>query len=245
MTKYDLLILADEKDYNKVSVCIDQCRKHLQPAPTEIHVISPSLMNLGIEIKQHRDADVLPFTKDVINYRRQGWIWKMFVNLFQEVTPHQYYLVVDADLFFLKDIELFDEDGCPKFFISNRQNVHKPFLDCMTDLYDILPQVDYSFIIDFMMFDRYRLDWIMGNRGWTAESMLAHINDQLGPEYKFCDYDHYGHLTAKHFPQFLRTEHLHTNMYGHHNVDWPADKIRQLIEHNTGEYDLITTHTWL
>jgi hypothetical protein len=244
MTKYDLLILADEKDYNKVSVCIDQCRKHLQPAPTEIHIISPTLMNLGIEITQHRDADVLPFTKDVINYRRQGWIWKMFVNLFQEVTPHQYYLVVDADLFFLRDIELFDH-GHPKFFISNRQNVHKPFLDCMEDVFGIKPQVDYSFIIDFMMFDRDFLYWIMEQQGWNPESLMEYVNPKLGPEYKFCDYEPYGHLSAKHWPQSFKIEHLHTNMYGHHNVDWNPERIRHLIDHNTGEFDLITTHTWL
>lgn len=169
MPKYDVIIKAHPKDYIKIKYVVSSLA-FLNPQPENIFIISPDGFipeenKTDSRIQAVCDKDVFPnMDRTLIKYR-PNWAWTMFLSLFQNITPNEYYLDVNSDNFFVKNIDLFDEQDKPIFFISpDHRHYHVPYFvfnkevfnledrKILTKPYGLRP--DDSFIVDFMMFKR-------------------------------------------------------------------------------------------
>lgn len=248
MNKYDLLLLVDNKDYNKLPLCIEKCLQYLEPKPSSIYIVSSDNiiienLNIDIPIYYYIDDDILPIKKEDINYRRKGWIFKQFINLFQNITQERYYLSVDTDLFFTKPLNLFSNNK-PIFFITNRDQYHKPYFECMKKLFNVDKICQKTFICDFMMFDKILRNNIWEIYQYTVSSLFNKLNPILSEECLFCDYEPYGTLIQKYYPNEYIFADIKTQLFGRFNQCWSENEILELINANK-EYNLITTHTWI
>jgi hypothetical protein len=93
------------------------------------------------------DESIFPFMPFIANYfaayqgksNRNGWYFQQLLKLYAgQYIPDllENYLVIDADVFFLKDIHFFTEDGKP-YFACGDEN-HTPYFDHMRRLHPSL-----------------------------------------------------------------------------------------------------------
>lgn len=241
---YDLLILCHPKDYVKLNYCIDSCVRFLNPLPENIYVVSPDHMQgvaLGKKIIHVFDDHAIPVTKSDLNYRRSNWIWKMMVNMFQNFTKNEYYLTVDCDLFFNKKHDLFENDK-PVFFISDREQHHKPYFDFMEKWNGLTRQTDYTFINDFMMLNKSVCREILPD----VKEFLNFCNNNLSEDCLMADYEMYGNHVEKYHKDMYISKSSKTKMLGRYaNQPWSEQEIiecRNFMQDK--DYDLFTIHSW-
>ena len=239
--KYDLLILAAEKDYNKVPICVQQCRQHLKPLPTSIYIVTPTrLLNQPDATISYLDADILSVKKENINYKQPGWIYKQLMNLFQDITS-EFYLSVDADAFFLRDIQVF-ENETPKLFIKSEQpERHAPYFILMNKLYGYERFCEKSFISDFMLFNKPACRNFFGN---SAQEFLNKINPLLYDGALLADYEWYGNHLYNKLPNWYLLQDIKSKTVGKFET-YQTKELEDLIYSDIYlDYDMVVTHTW-
>lgn len=116
---------------------------------------------IGIDI-QWIDESIFPFSiSDLLlvypKPTRIAWYFQQLIKFYAcHVLPDllDYYLIVDADVFFLKPLSFFDESGKPMYTIGHEY--HVPYFQHMAQLHPCLTRVsaDKSGISHHMMFRR-------------------------------------------------------------------------------------------
>lgn len=95
MEKYDIVIVAHEKDFNNLKFIVEYADKNLES--DEIHIIiSERKEYLEYDILKektsrivsiHKESDILKIDKSKIKYR-PNWIYQMLLKFFQNVTKN-------------------------------------------------------------------------------------------------------------------------------------------------------------
>jgi len=237
---YDLLVLTHPKDYVKLQYCLNSCMEFLNPKPDNIYMVSPNEIVCD-KITYIPDDKAIPVTKDQIKYRRANWIWKMLVNLFQDFTENDFYLTVDADVIFNRRQELFIDDK-PVFFISDREQCHKPYFDFMDKWSGMERITDYTFINDFMMFDKKVCREMLP----SLDAMVDFCNQNLSEDCLLADYEIYGNYVSWAYPDMYEAVFTKTQLNGKAaHIPWTPDEIESLITRNRiTNLDLFTIHSW-
>jgi hypothetical protein len=134
MPKYDALIKAHSKDYMKLKLVIDSI-KYLNPQPENIILISPdgfvpAEYMEDKRIKSYTDFQIFPnCDRNRLRYR-PNWCYASTMAVFQDVTPNDFFLDIQCDNFFVKEINLFDENDKPIFFVSPQcRHYYQPYFD--------------------------------------------------------------------------------------------------------------------
>jgi hypothetical protein len=238
---YDLLILADEKDYNKVPLCVQQCKQHLKPKPSNIHIVTPTVLpNQPINTISYLDSGVIDIKKEDINYKQPGWILKQLINLFQNITS-EFYLSVDADLFFLRDIELFDQQESPKLFINKEQERHAPYFILMNKIYGFEKFCGVSFISDFMMFNKPACRKFFGN---SPKEFLNKINPLLHDGALLADYEWYGNFLYHKHPDWYLLQDVKSKLLGQFGP-YTVEQLNNIVYSDLFlDYDMVAAHSW-
>jgi len=238
--KYDLVIPCAQKDYVKLSYCIDACKRFLNPQPENIYVVAKDLVRLpGVNFVQ--ESLIFPFKYNDIDYRRPQWIYQQMVKLCQDFTVNDNYFCVDADVMFTKPLDLFEGDQYV-FFLTVPQH-HQPYFTFMEQVFGLTKQVDHSFIADFTMFNKQYCREIIP----SAEGFLDQINACVSDECLVGEPEIYGNHLAKNHPGCYVTKQLKVLQDGKH---LPALYDHTEIEYmlnffgNRGEYDAIMLHSW-
>jgi hypothetical protein len=115
---------------------------------------------------------------------------------------------------------------------------------CIEYLFGIGKIYPKTFISDFMMFDKELRDKIWKVYNCDAKSIFEQINHLISEQFLFCDYEPYGSLVYKYFPNSYTFLDIKTKLFGKFNEDWSKEEIEKLIDENK-HYNLITTHTWI
>ena len=238
--KYDLVVLAHPKDYVKLESCLNSCLEHFNPKPDDIYVVTPH----GIEsdsIISVKDEDAIGIFQSDIKYRRPNWIFKMFVNLFQDFTKNNLYMTVDSDVIFNRPQNLF-KNGKPVFFISDRDQHHAPYFDFMDKWATLEKQVNHTFINDFMMMDKRVCREMLPD----INVLLEFCNQVLSEDCLLADYELYGNFVASAHPDMYEYTQTKTSLSGKPVQDpWTLDEIHNLVElHRDEDIDLFTIHSW-
>lgn len=259
MPKYDVIIKSHNKDYLKLKYVIDSI-KYLIPQPESIYLITPDgyippEYVLDTRILAVTDNEVFPsIDRNRLRYR-PNWTYSMLMGLFQNVTPNDYYFDIQADNFFVKDIELF-EDGKPIFYLAPAyRHYHIPYFVFNQKVLgleekpgrDIGIEREDSFITGFMMYDRRISKEMLGIYGGIDQFFdkcveVIDIRCNLG------DYEIYpSWCLAKHPNEYVIRKNLPMWVTG---VDYPEDyndeKIAAAIEFGkTNPANVaLSIHTW-
>lgn len=238
--KYDLVIPCHPKDYIKLEFCLNSCLEHLSPIPENIYIVTPERFQTS-SLKCITDDEAIPINKEDIKYRRQNWIYQQFIKLFQDFTQNDLYLCVDSDLIFNKKIELFQGDK-PNFFISDRDQEHKPYFNFMDICYKLAKQTTHTFINDFMIFDKS----VCREMAPNLNVFLDTANAVLSEDCLLSEFELYGNYVSRHHYKKYNTQYTKTYMLGKPaSQAWDKNEIIDLLDQmKDTDFDLFTIHSW-
>jgi len=206
---YDVTIKSHPKDYHKLDLVVESL-SFLSPQPKNIYIISPD----GFLPKSKKYKDMLVAVKDSeiipsINrdnfIQRKNWAWQNTVSILQDVTENDLYLDVQSDNFFTKKIELFEPDGTPKLFRStvNLNNVRgwSPYFIFNKKVFNLdKGWVGYSYIIEFMLYDKKILKDFYSNKFDSIENLLSKMYENTNKSSYLGDQEFYGNLIESLYP---------------------------------------------
>ena len=254
MEEYDVIIKSGRKDYDKLPLVINSLR-WLRPQPDGVYIITPDgYMPSGTDYDGflHRllDDEVMPGCDRAQLAYRPNWCWQVLVDLVIQVTKHPYFLDVQADNFFVKPLDLFNEEGRPRFFLSpQHRHYHPPYWVMIKKLFDLERQphpvigpMD-SFIIDFMLMDRRVTEGLFGYDSlsalWEAYYPLPSHGCHLS------EYELYAHwCLAFHPVKYEIVPDVPVRLLGKHWPDqWSLSEIQHQLEH-CGDAVAVSCHTW-
>jgi hypothetical protein len=249
--KFDILIVCAEKDFNKLPFVWDSIKENIYGFK-DIYIISnipvPSKQRSLLDKYYYLDKDIIKFdfTKLVGNNEfRRNWYKQQFIKLFQGVTSDNY-LVVDADAFFNRPINII-KDGKPSFLFGKDQ-YHAPYFQFMEDMWNLNRVYPHSFINEVMFFKREYVQHMLYSIECSPKDFfeisvrtLNKLNDASG----FSEYESYGNYVTKKFPQAYNYIKLKTSSKGGHKM-WQENDIKQYIKSFKGkDIDMISLHSWV
>lgn len=249
LPSYDVIIKAAKKDYFKLEFVVESI-KFLIPEPNKIYIVSHDgfLPKIKSKLKEKiviiKDDEVFPgLDRNRILYRK-NWIFSMLVALFQDFTVCDYYLDIQADNIFTSDVILFNNSNLPRFFVSeNHDHYHKPYFDFSLDLFELDRQVNYSFIIDFMMYKKSVTKDMLkkyGNFYKFFEKAILKINSEFYP----AEQELYPNWCIKNNIEYEIVRDVKVNFNG---IYFPGKfsklQINSLIKRSK-DYLALSIHTW-
>jgi hypothetical protein len=202
---YDILILAAKKDFENLQYLYDSL-VHLQPAYNNVYCVVPefpAVLVKGIEYRLEKEVLDVPLPRFM-----PDWIYQQYIKLLQATTIDKY-LVIDADIVFNKDIQIFTND-VPNFLISN-STINRPFFKWIMAMFGMERTFDKSFISEMMLFDRLIISKIIPDK----EEFVSRSNPLVTYECFPSEYELYGnyvyrdhremynYLSVKISPEFL------------------------------------------
>jgi hypothetical protein len=239
MVNYDLVIMCHPKDEVKLQFSLESCRKFLEPQPENIYVVSPIKL-CDSPVINILDEDAIRIKKDDIKFKRNNWIYQQFVKLFQDFTKNDKYLCVDSDLIFNQSVPIGD---CSTLFISDRNQCHLPYFLFMDKFCNLEKQVGFTFINDFMMFDKNICREVTGG----IYRFLNFCNENLRDDCLLSEFELYGNYICRHYPELVKFKRTKTQLNGKPaHIPWLKSEIEHLIEVNkeNKSLDLFTIHSW-
>lgn len=253
---YDVVIKSHQKDYYKLDLVVESLR-YLNPQPENVYILSedgfrPENTSYDDKIIVVRDDEVVPFIDRSKLNHRPNWNWVNLVSLFQTFTKNDLYFDVQSDNFFTQPLDLFDSSGRPKLFqsISNHCNNdgHRPYFEFSEKVFDI-PKVGvgYSYIIEFMMYDR-RLIKKMIEKYSSFSEMMEVIYNSINLNSYPADQEIFGNLIEKYFPEkYQIIENVKVMIRGMYQEGVDKEELIKLIDHykDMKEYTAFSYHIWL
>lgn len=118
---YETFIPAAPKDYAKIKYVAQQAAKHT--ATQAIHVVTPTPTEkfvLSIPVHFHLDSEILCGLSQVSFKIRPAWVFQQMLKLLQDVTATDFYQVIDADTFIVKNMSLVEHNK-PVFILGLNQ----------------------------------------------------------------------------------------------------------------------------
>jgi len=200
---YDVTIKSHPKDYHKLNLVVESL-SFLSPQPKNIYIISPD----GFVPESEKYKDILVAVKDseiVPNIdrdkfaERKNWAWQNSLSILQDITENDLYLDVQSDNFFIKEVELFDFEGKPKLFRSiqnlNNNAGWSPYFIFNKNVFDLDRTWNgYSYIIEFMMYDKKILKDFFINKFGSIDNLLLSMYENNNSFSYLGDQEFYGSL---------------------------------------------------
>jgi uncharacterized protein DUF6492 len=193
-----------EKDADMLDIALQHARQYILHPIEKIYIIAPPTSKKLREIaKKHNctfvdETSILGFDKEAIDYKvnninRNGWIYKMLINLAADtVSKNRYILVLDADTCFIAP-QIFLYKDRPLFNLSNEY--HQPYFNATKRLLGIQHRLSRSFITHYMLLDAEVLKSLRSTieAKWRKPWHQAIINIIDKTETSgFADYETYG-----------------------------------------------------
>lgn len=255
--KYDVVIKAHQKDYYKLDLVVESL-KYLNPQPENVYILTPDGFypegtSYEDKIVYITDDQVTPFIDRSRLTHRPNWNWINLVSILQTFTENDLYFDVQADNFFTQPIDLFDSSGRPKIFqsISNEcnNNGHRPYFEFSEKVFD-LPKMGegYSYIIEFLMYDRRLLKEII-NKYPSFDDLMEEIYINVNSNSYPADQEIFGNLIEKHFPEnYSIIKNVNVEIKGSYAQSPPRDELISFIEdtkENKKDSIACSYHTWI
>lgn len=245
-TDYDLLIPVAPKDYNKAPHVVRSAIEHLVPKPKSVFIVSPTKLDIPGTMWVD-EQEVMPLDPTAAKkVKRPRWIYQQFIKMFQQCTFRDNYLIVDSDLIFNKDVELFTPEGKIKFFLGVDQN-HAPYFNFMHLILGFGREYDHSFISELMMFSKETSDELLSYMGYNNVQEFYRVCCEILDEnnHLIADYEFYGQYAYKMHPEQYEITRIKTDLSGKFSR-YSDEEIEEAIEAKKGtDYEVFTIHTWL
>jgi len=250
---YEVVIPVAPKDINKVQHAVGSAIQHLHPSPAKIHIICPENIRKNIILAEeweciiHDESQVMPLNPTQSRFRRPQWIYQQFIKLFNDVTSTDHYMVIDSDLIFNKDIDVYADDERPQFFLGLDQN-HGPDFAFLREMFGFGRVYPYAFTTEFMLISKKIRNEIW--RFWGSVENFYNKTCELinedGKPYRINDYETYGNFTVFNHPNAYAFKHIKSKLFALENRDWLPHEIMDLkMKMLNTDYDIFTYHTWI
>jgi hypothetical protein len=234
--KYDAVILSHPKDYNKLPFCLNSLQ-YLDPHPENIYVISPDRHTAHDNVCSVLDNEAIDVSVQDIQYKRPFWILQQLFGLYQNFTKNDIYMIIDGDVIFNRKIQFAGKT----FFISDREQHHIPYFNFMSEYFNIQKNVDYTFINDFMVFDKNICRSFLPPLKTFVQDLNTWLQDE---KYLLAEYELYGNYVHNSLPGEYTTKFTKQKTMGQFAM-WDTPKLEILVElMKNVPVDLFTVHTW-
>jgi len=250
--KYDIVIVAHEKDFNNIKFIVENAVKNLTfdsihlilSERTEYKDLDTLKTYTNKPIRVHKESDVLIVEKSKLGYR-PNWIYQMFLKIFQDVTENDNFLIIESDTIILKPLSFF-EGGKTIFYLGRDQN-HKPYFDFNHKVFGFGREYPHSFISEFLMYDKKIVkNMLQLLECETPNDFMEIVYKNTNPNCYPADYELYGNFVAKYHKDKFTTKKLNSNFFGRRfevSPFWSNNEISDLIYKSDGK-DALSFHTW-
>lgn len=196
-----------------LDIALEYAKKNILHPIKNIYIIAPpNSKKLQATAKKHKatfidETKVLDLKKDEIDYKvgtlnRNGWIYKMLINLSADtVSKSRYILILDADTCFIAP-QIFVYKERPLFNLSNEYN--QAYFDATERVIGLKHKPSRSFITHYMLFDAEALRKLRAaiEEKWQKPWYKA-IIDSIDKKERsgFADYEIYGDFYMDSMPK--------------------------------------------
>lgn len=247
--KIDVVIPYQEKDSAIIEMCVDGCIKNIYNLGC-IYIVTKDT-TLELDNVHLIDEDKL-FDKGLSRsyiesrfrierpdfVRRSGWIFQQFIKMgcsYALPNLRNYYLVVDSDVIFLRQMRFFKKD---KMLLTKTKEYHRPYFNCYQRLLGKPARGDYSFVAHHMLMCKFFMLELLHviekrfNKRWY-DAILDNIDDNNIS--MLSEYEIYGHYLEDNYPEKVIVRRLR-------NVQ--SFKIKYLLELLFNQADYATFHNY-
>lgn len=243
----DLVIPAAPKDCNKLPYLIKSVRQHIEIET--IHVITPEpgrITQTWPRVRVHADADVLPYDPGELPYR-PNWIFQQILKVFQDITEHDWFLVMDADIIANNAIPLWTDEGKPIFNLGRNQFITAYFEFTMKML-GCSKVYAWSFLSECVLYSKQLVREMLAFCGLTLDGFWQKCVEVTGIHCHMADAELYGSYIVEEHPNLYDFRHLLTTLGGKYDGHvWSEAEIEAELAHvreRNPDAHLISIHSW-
>lgn len=248
MPSADLFIPCAPKDYVKLPFVVDAADR-LLPQLSAAHIVTRApiepLGSFGFPIYYHLDKEVLDFDYTRFKFR-PTWVYQQFLKLFQTVTD-DWYLVMDADRFINKSLNLFEGEQ-PVMFLRDRDENHAPYFEYNRQMLGIGKVNEHSFLSECTLYSRSLIEDMLVEFDYTPQEWLRRSAEIITAECCIADAELYGSFVLSKYPNLYQYRVLRDHMRGKYKEqgEWTAREIEAYVAGmaERDDVDFFTAHSW-
>jgi len=245
---YDIVIVAHNKDFNKIKYVIEYAEKNLNDFES-YHLILTNHEFLELDILKtktnktiflHNEQDVIKLDFDKVCYR-PNWIYQILLKMFQNVTKNDNFLILEADGIINKKLSFFKDDKTILYL--GRDAYHHPYFN-YNNLLNIKNRYPYCLISEVMMYDKKMIKNLLNHcdceniQDFIEKYIYNNLSDTCYP----ADYELYGNFLFNFYPNNILFEKFNYSLNGMHRIIKDIE-IEDIININL-DHDYISFHTW-
>lgn len=244
----DMVIPAAPKDYHKLPYVIAGVREFINVET--IHVIAPGPGDLGdhqwSDVVLHGDDEVLPYDRSRLRYR-PNWVFQQVLKVFQEITHHDWFLVMDADIFPSRSIPLWTVNHKPILCLGRDQH-HEPYFEFNRQVLGFGKVHPWSFISECTLYNKALVNDLLAYCNLTRDSLWEKMVDIVHSGCYPADSEFYGSYIFHERRDIYEIRHLNTTLGGrYYKHAWTDEELQAEIQSvrvsNPGVH-LVSVHSW-
>ncbi|MFW5794979.1 MAG: hypothetical protein ACOCV1_05805 [Bacillota bacterium] len=248
---YDIVICVAPKDYFKLKYNIKSIYEHLSGFEN-IYIISPTDIDIKLDFDNlhfFKDREVLDIPNANMLKHRPGWIYQQFLKLFQNITKNNYFLTVDSDIIFNKNLDFFNEQGQPIWY-SGWDQTHMPYFLFQEKMFDFGKIIDKTFVCDMNFMNKKIINNMLLRYNYTVDSFVKKSVSIIDGSCYPAEPELYGSYAFKYFPYLyemrkIRNSCLAKNQSNSDEQVFTEQEFENMINQAKREnYDIIAIHSW-
>lgn len=263
MTPYSIFIPCAAKDFHKLKFLLRSIERNLT-GWDDVWICAPNMGNAFgfvslkeiVDLSAHRvdyvtDREVLDIDISIFRHR-PNWIGQQFLKLFQNVTRHDLFLTIDADVIFNRPLPLFtpgDSLMAPKrIWWCGYEQFHPPYYTFNREMLGLNRDYQGTFLADMNFFDKRIIEGILYGR--SKEEFIARAAELIGPTCYPSEADIFGQYFYRYHPNLYeirraKTATLHKHVQAIDEIAWTDEEIKAEIEnHRHLDIDFFAIHSW-
>lgn len=247
---FDVFLVCAMKDVVKLPFVVKSVIRHVVNL-NKIYICTPKpidKLDIDYPIEYYTDKKVLNIDPYMWKFR-PNWIYQQMLKLFQNITETNFYLTVDCDNIFVKDIRFFNEKNRPVWYKGWDQN-NQQYYNFNSTMFNLNKTVNHTFIADMNFFNKTVIQYMLETHNMTVKSFLNKSFDITNITCHISEAELYGQFVSKYLPGMYEIKNLKQFNNGKHNdnpnaVIWNKNEINETLnKYVSGDYDVIQFHTW-
>lgn len=241
--KIDVIVPFHSKDGDTFNWCVQGIRK-LSDTRRILAVCDQTCQSLvesagAVFFDENKCVEGL--TSRSFDSWRWGWYFQQILKLgMADWVETDYYLVVDSDTVFLRNVPLFNPNGKPLY--ATGTEYHKPYFDVFERLLGFNANREYSFTVHHMVYNKHIVREMRGrfpDKPWYA-NIVKYVEPQAPwfSESQFNEQDTYGHYIKALYPDQVNLRPLKW-------VNVSSKPSRALFHRLAKHFDYCSLHSYL
>lgn len=239
----DVVIPAAPKDYNKLPYVIEAVREYVKAETVHVFAPYPVGLTWAEDVILHYDEDVLPYDRRELPYR-PNWTFQQMLKLFQDVTKHDWYLVLDADIVVNCPLPLWTGDGKPILYLGRDQN-HGPYFTFNERLLGFGKVYDHSFLSECTLYNKGLVRDMLTFCGLGQDGFWQKLVEIVDVGCCLAESELYGSYVTHECPDLYDIQHIKSRLGGKYGAHiWTDEEIQKELREAGEEDCLISLHSW-